>query len=87
MPTQVQAYIWTHCFQQLQGTDQQLIDCDSPIPEAEAAALLATLRQSDSLLQNLRYWNTWLRVSTFVVDDARKTALILVKQVSEARRQ
>ena len=64
-----------------------MIDCDSPIPEAESATILATLRQSDSLLQNLRYWNTWLRVSTYVVEDARKTALMLDKQVAEARRQ
>ena len=86
VPTNVQTYIWTHCYKQLQGIEQQLIDCASPIPEAEAATILATLRQSDSLLQNLRYWNTWLRVSTYVVEDARKTALMLDKQVSEARR-
>jgi len=83
VPTEVQAYIWTHCYQQLKGTDQRLIDCGSPIPEPEAAAILATLRGSDSLLQNLRYWNTWLRVSTFVVDDAGKSARALDAQMSE----
>ena len=34
VPTDVQAYIWTHCYQQLEGTDQRLIDCASPIPES-----------------------------------------------------
>ncbi|WP_159015601.1 hypothetical protein [Cognatiluteimonas profundi] len=86
VPTKVQAYIWTHCYQQLEGTDQRLIDCASPIPESEAAAILATLRASDSLLQTLRYWNTWLRVSTFVVDDAGKSARALDAQMSEAER-
>jgi hypothetical protein len=86
VPTDVQAYIWTHCYKQLQGIEQRLIECGSPIPEPEAAAILATLRQSDSLLQNLRYWNTWLRVSTFVVADAHTTALALDAQVAKARR-
>jgi hypothetical protein len=86
VPTEVQAYIWTHCYEQLEGTDQRLIDCASPIPESEAASILATLRASDSLLQNLRYWNTWLRVSTFVIDDAGKSARALDAQLSQARR-
>jgi len=30
-----------------------------------------------SLLQNLRYWNTWLRVSRFVLDDANRNARAL----------
>jgi hypothetical protein len=86
VPTQVQAYIWTHCYKQLEGTDQRLIDCPSPIPESQAASILATLRASESLLQNLRYWNTWLRVSTFVIDDAGKSARALDAQLSQARR-
>jgi hypothetical protein len=86
VPTDVQAYIWTHCYKQLQGIEQRLIDCDSPIPEAQAAAILSTLQQSDSLLQNLRYWNTWLRVSTFVVGDAAQNARDLDAQVMRALR-
>jgi hypothetical protein len=86
VPTGVQAYIWMHCYRQLEGTDQRLIDCGSPIPEPEAAAILATLRGSDSLLQNLRYWNTWLRVSTFVLDDAEKSARVLDAEFSKTKR-
>ena len=86
VPTDVQAYIWTHCYKQLQGIEQRLIDCDSPIPESQAAAILSTLQQSDSLLQNLRYWNTWLRVSTFVVGDAAQNARDLDARVARALR-
>ncbi len=82
VPTSIQAYIWTHCYKQLEGTDQRLIDCEAPIAESEAATTLATLRASDSLLQNLRYWNTWLRVSTFVLDDANKSARALDAEMS-----
>lgn len=84
VPTDVQAYIWTHCYRQLEGTDQRLIDCGSPIPESDAAGILATLRGSDTLLQNLRYWNTWLRVSTFVIEDAGKSARALDAQMTKA---
>jgi hypothetical protein len=86
VPTDVQAYIWTHCYKQLEGIEQRLIDCASPIPESRAAELLVPLQQSDSLLQNLRYWNTWLRVSTFVVEDATQNAKALDAQVMRARR-
>jgi hypothetical protein len=86
VPTEVQAYIWTHCYKQLEGIEQRLIDCNSPISESQAAGILATLQQSDSLLQNLRYWNTWLRVSTFVLDDAGKNARALDAQVMHALR-
>jgi hypothetical protein len=82
VPTPVQKYIWTHCFQQLQGTDQRLLDCDAPISEAEATAILQNLRGSESLLQNLRYWNTWLRVSMFVLDDANRNARALAARVA-----
>jgi hypothetical protein len=85
VPTRVQAYIWTHCFQQLEGTDQRLLECDAPIPEAEAAAILQTLRGSESLLQNLRYWNTWLRVSMFVLDDTNRKARALDARVAAKR--
>ena len=85
VPMRVQQYIWTHCFQQLEGTDQRLLDCDAPIPEAESAAILQTLRGSDALLQNLRYWATWLRVSTFVLDDADKKARTLDARLAAKR--
>ena len=85
VPTRVQEYIWTHCFQQLEGTDQRLLDCDAPIPETEAAVILQDLRGSESLLQNLRYWNTWLRVSMFVLDDANRNARALDSRVAAKR--
>ena len=80
-PSHVQAYIWTKCFQQLEGTDQRLLDCPSPISEAEAAALLATYRADPTLLQNLRYWNTWMRVSSFVMEDSQRRAGLLDAKV------
>ena len=47
--------------------------------------ILQTLRGSESLLQNLRYWNTWLRVSMFVLDDANRKARALDARVAAKR--
>ena len=77
VPIKVQEHIWTHCFRQLKGTDQRLLACESPIPEAEAEAILQTLRGSESLLQNLRTWVAWLRVSGFVITEAERMARLM----------
>jgi hypothetical protein len=86
-PTAVQQYIWTKCFRQLGGVDQELIDCASPMPEAQAASLLQSYRDSPDLLQNLRYWNTSLVVSTIVIGVAETEAKQLKAEVEKAGRR
>lgn len=55
MPWKVQNYIWTHCYES-RGTLQVLKDCDSPVSEAEALAVLDQLRHSTELTAELRFW-------------------------------
>jgi hypothetical protein len=71
-PWSVQQYIWDKCYRALGGANQELIDCPSPISEQEAAAVLDSYRQSESLLQNLRFWMSTLRVGVIVLDSTRK---------------
>ena len=84
-PWPVQQYIWGNCFRQLGGTNQVLIDCPSPISDQDAGALLETYRRSESLLQNLRFWVSTLRVSAIVLDGARKEAVSLAADLEIAR--
>ena len=84
-PTPVQEYIWKRCFRQLEGTNQQLIDCPPPISEDEAGKILATYRAAPSLLENLRYWNSTLAVSAIVVEGARQQATGIAADVEKAR--
>jgi hypothetical protein len=86
-PWAVQQYIWAHCFRQLGGTRQQLIDCPAPISEADAGALLETYRHADGLLPNLRYWVATLTVSQIVIGDARRTRDALARDIDAARRR
>lgn len=82
VPIQVQEYIWSHCFQQLKFTDQRLLACDSPIPEAEAAAILQSIRGAEGLMEHLRTWFAWLRVSSFVVDEVERLARQMAPQLA-----
>ena len=84
-PYAVQEYIWDKCWRQRAGADQELIDCPSPMSEADATALLLTYRGSETLLQNLRFWRAQMHVSVLIVSgldkqardlDARVTALL-----------
>lgn len=84
-PWRVQQYIWDKCFRALGGTNQELIDCPSPISDEEAAVLLESYRQSESLLQNLRFWVSTLRVGAIVLDSTRKDAVSLAAEVEAAR--
>ena len=84
-PSVVQEYIWKHCFRQLGGTNQELIDCPSPVSEDVAATIIERYRSTDQLLQNLRYWVSSLAVSAIVLDGARKEAVSLADAVGAAR--
>jgi hypothetical protein len=86
-PWPVQEYIWAKCYRQLGGTEQELIDCPSPISDEAAAALLEVFRENDSLLANLRYWVSTLRVSEIVVTDSHRTVEALARDVQAARVQ
>ena len=83
-PWRVQNYIWDKCFRQPSGA-QELIDCPSPISEQDAGAVIETYRRSDTLLQNLRFWMSTLRVSQIVLGDARQDAIRLAADVQAAR--
>jgi hypothetical protein len=82
-PYSVQEYIWGHCWRQRAGADQELIDCPSPIPEEEAAKIIAGYRASESLLQNLRFWRTQMHVSVIIVHDVAAQARTLDDRVQK----
>lgn len=84
-PWPVQEYIWAKCYRQLGGTRQELIDCPPPISDEAAAALLETYRHADTLLPNLRYWVSTLRVSEIVISDSRRNVDALARDMQAAR--
>ena len=84
-PWHVQEYIWNSCFKQLAGTQQEYIDCPSPISEEQAALILADYGKADDLLQNLRFWMSTLKVSVIVIGGVRKDTERLLADVEAAQ--
>jgi hypothetical protein len=55
-PQVVADHIWTKCWQQTSAIDQLLLDCESPISEAEAQTILENYFQDPRLVPELRFW-------------------------------
>ena len=81
VPYEVQEYIWAKCWRQRAGADQELIDCASPIAEADAAAIVAGFRNDASLLRDLRFWRAQMHVSMQIILGIRTQAQALDARV------
>jgi len=55
-PSVVADHIWAKCWRQPSPTEQDLLDCDSPISEAQAQAILDGYAKDPKLLPELRFW-------------------------------
>ena len=55
-PSVVANHIWAKCCEQPHPAEQTLFDCESPISEAEAQAVLAGYLAEPKLLPELRFW-------------------------------
>ena len=55
-PSVVADHIWAKCWQQPRPSEQYLLDCDSPVPEAQAQAVLDGYMKDPALLKELRFW-------------------------------
>ena len=54
-PWKIQQYIWSNCYRS-KDADQVLVDCDAPVSETEALAVIERYRQSPELTDELRFW-------------------------------
>ena len=55
-PSVAADYIWAKCWSQPEVGEQYLYDCDSPISEAQAQAILDGYVKDPNLLPELRFW-------------------------------
>lgn len=78
VPLDVQDYIWDRCY----STDatrgvQELTACASPISEAKSAQIVAEISRNHSLMAELRYWMSTMRVATIIGEDRAASAAAL----------
>ena len=57
-PQVITDHIWTKCVHTPNRDEQYLLDCDSPVSEAEAQAVLDGYLRDPKLLPELRFWVT-----------------------------
>ena len=55
-PSVVADHIWAKCWQQPRPSEQYLLDCDSPVSEAQAQTVLDGYMKDPALLKELRFW-------------------------------
>ena len=80
-PYPVQEYIWATCWRQRSGADQDLIDCPSPITDAEAQDILSAYAGDPQLLKDLRFWRSQMGISLEILGGIEAQARALDAKV------
>ena len=82
-PSVVADHVWTHCWAQASLQEQQLLDCDPPITEAQAQAVLDAYLRHPDLLPELRFWMANQRVALNVLSNYRGTLDAMIARSQE----
>ena len=85
-PMSVQRQIWAHCHRFLSDDRQVLVDCEAPINEAEAQAILASYMDSRETIKGLRFWMTDLGATSSLARLNKVEAERLAARVAKATR-
>jgi hypothetical protein len=67
-PSIVSSHVWANCHAEAKMDEQRLIDCESPMPEADARAVLDVYLADPHLLAELRFWITNLEVAERLIN-------------------
>ena len=83
-PTIVSNQIWEKCFELPNASEQYLLDCESPMSEAEAQTVLDNYRKDPKLLSELRFWVTNQEVAIKVVENTRNLGRAMLERMDNA---
>lgn len=84
-PMDVQSYIWSHCHHSsLEGAQetQALMQCESPVSDAEARQILRAYMAAPEVLRGLRFWMSTMRVQSDLSSHDRDVALQLAERIN-----
>jgi hypothetical protein len=81
-PFAVQNYIWANCHSVLLNNDQQMIDCASPITDAQARAILGDVMADPQAVKQLRFWASQMTVENAVSAGQRADVVQLATEVA-----
>ena len=80
-PSVASAQVWANCHKAPAFDEQYLYDCESPMPDAQAQAVLNAYLDDPRLLSELRYWITNLEVSMTLIDLNHEAARALAARL------
>lgn len=81
-PEPVADYIWKHCVENLGGLQEILsTECEAPITEDQAQAVLDRYLQTPGLLNALRFWVTNQKIGVAVLNTSRDESPTLLRAV------
>ncbi len=80
-PAAVADHIWSDCHRITNDFQQTLLDCESPISEADAQAVLDGYLGHPDLLPQLRFWVANQRVATSTLNVRKAHALRIVQEM------
>jgi len=82
--SRVSRYIWANCFAAATGVQlETLLDCKSPLSEAEAQAVLDSYLAVPDLLPGLRFWMTTQESGVDILGGIRSEAEALAEQLRD----
>jgi hypothetical protein len=83
-PSVVSNQIWAKCHYQPNYGEQFLPDCESPMSEAEAQAVLDAFTRDPKLLSELRFWVTNQEVASKVIANNKDSVSAMLKRMENA---
>ena len=83
-PSRVSRHIWAKCFKELTGVQlETLLDCESPVSDATAQAILDSYLAVPGLLSELRFWITTQETGIALLGGVRGSAEVLAQRVRD----
>lgn len=85
IPSTVTRYIWDACHREFNYDDQEMLDCDAPIGDAEIEAILEDIAANPEVVPQLRFWMSTLKTAREMLDLNVAAASELVAGLEAAR--
>ena len=84
-PVVVSNQVWANCWKLPNAYEQYLLDCESPISEAEAQVVLDSYLKDPKLLSELRFWNSSQEIALKLVANNKLALTAMLKQLEKER--
>jgi hypothetical protein len=83
-PVAVSNHVWAKCWKLPNAYEQYLLDCESPISEADAQKVLDAYLKHPELLSELRFWNSSQGIAVKLVVNNKVAVTDMLKQMEKA---